>query len=458
MEEGRSAERARGRPPQAIRASWWDRLWGPFWAVPVACSLAAVVLGLGLPQLEEALDVTVPYVFQGGPEGARGLLGTIATGMISMTGLVFSITMVILQLASSQFTPRVLGGFLESRITQFTLGVFIASFVFALAVTRSVRGDYGDISAFVPKSSVTLAFLLVLASVGCFLAFIHHITTSIQVSHVISRIGDRSLELAEALYPGTEDDEGTGFAPTWSPDPGTPRVAVSSEDGHGVITQVDYERLTDLGRELDVVVLIDREVGQFLAEGQHLFRVWGVEQLEEADRARLWSTITLAHERQMRQDVGFGIRQLVDIAERALSPGINDPTTAVKVIDELHRVLRHLVRRESPSPYIADEDGRVRVVHRPQSIEGHLSLAVDEISHYGEDTLQVPQRLREMLEDLQDVALDRYRSWLEQALERLAEPTGRPAADPQERADRGGGEDSEQGGDPPAARDAALSA
>ncbi|WP_394213944.1 DUF2254 domain-containing protein [Brachybacterium vulturis] len=448
MEQGRSAARARGRAPGVKRQSRWDRLWSPFWAIPVACSVAAVVLGVGLPQAEEALDVTVPYVFQGGPDGARGLLATIATGMISMTGLVFSITMVVLQLASSQFTPRVLGGFLESRITQVTLGVFIASFVFALTVTRSVRGDYGDAGEFVPKASVTLAFLLVLASVGCFLAFIHHITTSIQVSHVISRIGDRALALAETLYPGTDDGERAGLGPTWSPDPGTPRAAVSTEDRHGMITQVDYGRLVELARELDAVVLIDREVGQFLAEGQHLFRVWGTEQLAEADRARLWSTITLAAERQLLQDVGFGIRQLVDIAERALSPGINDPTTAVKVLDELHRVLRHLVRRESPSPYIADEDGRVRVVHRPQSIEGHLSLAVDEISLYGKDTLQIPRRLTVMLEDLLDVALDRYRPLLEQALEQLETPRGRPAPDPQE--DRG---DRKEGGDRPVPRD-----
>ncbi|MFQ6485948.1 DUF2254 domain-containing protein, partial [Brachybacterium epidermidis] len=321
MEQERSATRARGRPPRVKRESRWDRLWRPFWAIPVACSLAAVLVGVGLPLLEETLDVDIPYVFQGGPEGARGLLGTIATGMISMTGLVFSITMVILQLASSQFTPRVLGGFLESRITQVTLGVFIASFVFALTVTRSVRGDYGDTSVFVPKTSVTLAFLLVLASVGCFLAFIHHITTSIQVSHVISRIGDRSLRLAKKLYPGGGEDEVTGTGPTWSPDPGTPRVAVSTDDRHGIITQVDYERLVELASGLDVVVLIDREVGQFLAEGQHLFRVWGTAELSEEDCARLWSAITLAHEREMRQDVGFGIRQLVDIADRALSSG-----------------------------------------------------------------------------------------------------------------------------------------
>lgn len=187
-----SAHRARGGTPSVASRSVWRDLWSPFWAVPVACVVAALVLGVVLPIAEEGFDAELPYVFQGGPSGARGLLGNIATGMISMTGLVFSITMVILQLASSQFSPRVLGNFLGSRITQATFGVFTATFVYALTVTRYVRGDYGETSAFVPQVSVTLAFLLVVACVGCFLAFIHHITTSIQVSKVISGIGDRT--------------------------------------------------------------------------------------------------------------------------------------------------------------------------------------------------------------------------------------------------------------------------
>ena len=175
---GTDATRARGGTPSVEASSWWHNVWRPFWAVPAACAVSAVALGLALPLLDEGLQTELPYVFQGGPSGARNLLGTIATGMISMTGLVFSITMVVLQLASSQFTPRVLGSFLESRITQATLGVFTASFVFALTVTRSVRGDYGETGTFVPQVSVTAAFVLVLASVGCFLAFIHHITSS----------------------------------------------------------------------------------------------------------------------------------------------------------------------------------------------------------------------------------------------------------------------------------------
>lgn len=349
MNEPTTANRARGLPPAVRRQSAWGRMWKPFWAIPAACTIAAVLLGVGIPLLEDALEVDIPYVFQGGPDGARGLLGTIATGMISMISLVFSITMVILQLASNQFTPRVLGGFLENRVTQVTFGVFIASFVFSLTVTRSVRGDYGETTVFVPKTSVTVAFLLVLASVGCFLAFIHHITSSIQVSQVISRIGERTLRLAETLYPGADDDvPSTG--PTWSPEPGTPRVAVATEDRHGMITHVDYERLVDLAGDHDVVVTLDREVGEFLAEGQHLFRVWGVEELDPDVCQELVGAVGLGHEREMRQDVGFGIRQLADIADRALSSGINDPTTAVQVIDELHRCFAAWCSASHPAP------------------------------------------------------------------------------------------------------------
>ena len=240
---GTDATRARGGTPSVEASSWWHNVWRPFWAVPAACAVSAVALGLALPLLDEGLQTELPYVFQGGPSGARNLLGTIATGMISMTGLVFSITMVVLQLASSQFTPRVLGSFLERRITQATLGVFTASFVFALTVTRSVRGDYGETGTFVPQVSVTAAFVLVLASVGCFLAFIHHITSSIEVSQVISRIGERTLGLADDMYPHEVTEAGIHTGPTWSPEPDTPRVALSTRTRHGSLTYVDYPAL-----------------------------------------------------------------------------------------------------------------------------------------------------------------------------------------------------------------------
>ena len=156
--------RARGEVPTIPTITLWQRIWRPFWALPAAICAAGIAAGILLPELDRRLSQHLPYLFQGGPDGARGMLSTIASAMISVTGLVFSITMVVLQLASSQFTPRILGEFLAKRITQVTLGVFTASFVFSLTVLRSVQGATDTVSAFVPQLSVTVAFLLVLAT------------------------------------------------------------------------------------------------------------------------------------------------------------------------------------------------------------------------------------------------------------------------------------------------------
>lgn len=428
MTESSPGRRNRGEIPEVPTPGRWERMWRPFWALPAACVLAAVVLGVLLPQGEDQLGVThLQYVFQGGPDGAREVLGVIASAMISVTGLVFSITMVVLQLASSQFTPRVLGGFLQSRVVQGTLGIFLSTFIFALTVTRYVRGA-NEGEQFVPQISVTLAFLLTLTCLGFFLAFIHQITTSIQVSHVISQIGDRTLKLADVMYPDSEAGEPTGFGPTWSPDPGMPRTGPEAPK-HGVITHVDYRGLVRWAQDHDVVVTVDRPVGQFIAEGEKVLNVWGVERLEDDDVLKVYSYLGLAEQRAMSQDVAFGIRQLADIAARALSSGINDPTTAVQCLDELHRVLRRLVQRASPSPYIADDEGQVRVIHDPQAINDLVDLAVLEIAHFGTDTIQVPQRLRMMLEDLLEVCARRYRSGIERLLEGLPDPVTEKEAD-----------------------------
>jgi uncharacterized membrane protein len=388
----------------------WQRVWRPFWSLPLAIGVAAIAAGILLPLLDEGLAEHVPYLFQGGSDSARGLLSTIATAMISVTGLVFSITMVVLQLASSQFTPRILGDFLAQRTTQVTLGVFIASFVFALTVLRSVRGGNGVDEVVVPQLSVTAAFLLVIASMGSFIAFIHHITASIQVSSVIAGIGDRAVALADDLYPPAAPET----APTWSPEPGTPRVAVSAGEHHGVVTEIDVEHLTAAARDLGIVAVVDVAVGDFLAEGMPLVTAWGVDDLDDDAVGRLRDGFVLEIERTMRQDVGFGVRQLVDIAEKALSPGVNDPTTAVQAIDALHRILRLLVTRRTYSRYVTDRGGAVRLVLVPQTVGDLVRLATEEILHYGHDSVQVPRRLSDMLDDLLTVTLPDHRAVLEQ--------------------------------------------
>ncbi|HQX88745.1 MAG TPA: DUF2254 domain-containing protein, partial [Ornithinibacter sp.] len=284
--------------PETI--GWWERLWGPFWVLPSMICALAVAAGLLLPRIDAALTDDLPYLFGGGAESARSLLSTIASAMISVTGLVFSITMVVMQLASSQFTPRLLGSFLSSRITQVTLGVFTSSFVFALIVLRDVRG--GD-EPFVPQLSVTVAFLLVLASVALFFAFIHHITVSIQVSQVIDRIANQTVR---ALQQGDDEwDDAPAGSPSWSQAPG-PSVTVSTGSGHGVLQRVRYTDLVETAHRAGVVVELSTRVGEVRHQGQALAVVHGAlagDDVIEQVRA----SFGLGKERSMPQDPEFGV-------------------------------------------------------------------------------------------------------------------------------------------------------
>ncbi|HSF99182.1 MAG TPA: DUF2254 domain-containing protein [Ornithinibacter sp.] len=385
--------------PETI--GWWERLWGPFWVLPSTICALAVAAGLLLPRIDAALTDDVPYLFGGGAESARSLLSTIASAMISVTGLVFSITMVVMQLASSQFTPRLLGSFLGSRITQVTLGVFTSSFVFALIVLRDVRG--GD-EPFVPQLSVTVAFLLVLASVALFFAFIHHITVSIQVTQVIDRISNQTVR---TLQQGDDEwGDASPGAPSWSQAPG-PSVTVSTGSGHGVVQRVRYTDLVQAAERAGVVVQLRTRIGEVRHRGQSLAVVHGALAGDEVIE-QVRGSFGLGKERSMPQDPEFGVRQLVDIAERALSPGINDPTTAGQVLDELHRILRVAGARADRSPHLVDASGTVRVVDVPTTFTRLLDLSLDEIAHYGKDSLQVPRRIVELLDDLEGSVRDEH--------------------------------------------------
>ena len=377
---------------------WWDRLWAPFWTLPSVISGLAVVAALTLPVVDEHLRGEVPYLFSGNVDSARSLLSTIASAMISLTGLVFSITMVVMQLASSQFTPRLIGTFLASRITQVTLGVFTSSFLFAFVVLRDVRGGEDP---FVPQLSVTTAFVLVLASVAMFFAFIHHIPMSIQVGQVIDRVAQGTVA---ALKEGSdaEWDDSSAVPPSWSQQPG-PSVVVTTGERHGVVQRIHYSHLVERAQRAGVVVELLARPGDVRHTGQHLALVHGAgadDDVVEAVRA----SYGLGKDRTLQQDPEFGVRQLVDIAERALSPGINDPTTAVQVLDELHRILRVAAARPDRSAYLVDAAGAVRVVDRPTTFARLLDLALDEIAHYGADTLQVPRRIEALLDDVEQMA------------------------------------------------------
>lgn len=389
------------------------RAFEPFWVVPACCCVGAFAAGVLLPEVDDQLARYVPFLFQAGPDGARTFLSAIAGAMISVTGLVFSITIVVLQLASSQFSPRILRTFLDQRVPQVTLGIFTASFVYALTVLRSVRDDTTSTDVSVPQIAIAVAFLLVLGSVGMFLTFIHHITESISVDTIVSGMGQDTRQLLGHAHDRRADSpaEGSGWPARDPLGENVPSTVVRAATS-GYLDRVDTAALVQLAVRHSVRCEVLHALGTHLVRGTPLLTVHGG--APGADwSSSVGSAVEVAWRRSMQQDVGYGIRQLVDIAERALSPGINDPTTAVQVLHELHTILALMAEKDDASQVHRDEDGVPRAVTREWTFGQHLDLAVDEIAHWGVSSLQVPRELSVILSQLAATAHPRHRGRVE---------------------------------------------
>ncbi len=370
-----------------------SRLVSGYWFIPGGIVVAASAIALGLMELDSRLVADGrPIGFTGGPESARALLSSIASSMLTLTALVFSVTIVVLQLASGQFSPRVLRTFLRDPRSQTTLGVFLATFLYALIVLRGVRGDGGTVDRFVPGISVGVSFALVVISVAFFVQYIHNITTSIRVIEIIDRISKETAAAIERVHPADRQ----------SADAGPPSLAAPSATvcaaTRGVVTSVNVERLCRIAKRADVCLVVVPRVGDFVAAGMPLVEVHGDGDGVDDDRVR--RAISLAKERQLDEDPAFGFRQLVDIAERTLSPGVNDPTTAVQCLDHLHDLLRRLAHRPLPSRVTRTAQGGAGVVVSGPTWDDYVALAVDEIRHWGAGSLQIHRRIGALLDDL----------------------------------------------------------
>ena len=398
---------AAGRSRATRLALVRERLRSAFWLLPALCCATALVLGVALPELDELVADDVPFLFAGGPDGARSLLSSIATSMISFTGLVFSITVVSLQLASGQYSPRVLRSFLSSRITQGTLGVFLATALYALVVLRNVRGNVG-VEPYVPQLAVTAAALLLLVSFVLFIVYVSHITRALQLSTIVDNVRRDAVRLIERpagwrSSGGPQRERGT--AGQLVPSPGRPVAASSS----GYLIGVDVPALVSEAARCDVQLVVAAPLGAFVVAGMPLLTVHGeapAAQGEDAaderkvQEARLRRALTLGGERTTAQDLAFGLRQLADIAAKALSPGINDPTTAVQALDAAHDLLRRLAVRPEPVQDHVDDAGTLRVRTQEREFRDQLDLALDEALQYGAESGQVVTRIRRLLEDL----------------------------------------------------------
>jgi uncharacterized membrane protein len=386
--------------------------------VPALFEVAAVVLAVLLVRLDRGLEASTLVGFGGGPESARSVLSTVAASTITFAGLVFSITVLALQLASGQYSPRVLRTFLRDRTSKVTLGITIGTFTYCLLVLQSVRSAEGAGGMFVPSVAVSASLLFAIVAVGAFIQYINHISQSIQVSRILDAVASETSEAIRRLS-DREPGAPPPAAPTWAHE-----VAA---DHDGVLVGVDEAALVELAVSVPCEIELVPAVGDPIVEGMPLLRASAPLSDESVDSAR--REIELAPERTMQQDVAFGLRQLVDVAERALSPGVNDPTTAVQVIDRVHGALRRLAVVPLGPRWVADQEQRPRVSLREPSWPDLVSLGVDEIRRAAAGSLQVSRRLRAMLTDLSRVAPTDRREPLERELRLLGESDARSYPD-----------------------------
>lgn len=373
----------------------WDRLRSSYWFVPGLMLVASVVLAAIMTRLDHTLarSSTRFEVFASTPEGARAMLSTLAGAQITIAGLTFSMTIVALTVAAQQFGPRLLRNFMRDVGNQVVLGTFVASFVYCMLVQGQIRG--GDESTWVPSLSLAMAVVLALASLLVLIYFIHHVSSSIHASELVALVGSEIDASIDNLFPeeaGREADEDRQGPDGVIPD--DPGAEVQGE-AIGYVQAIDLEGLMVIACDSDLLIRLDCRPGDRVVQGCPIATVWP-RPTDEVGRA-INRALIVGAQRTPVQDLEFSIDQLVEVAVRALSPGINDPFTAMTCVDRLSAALCTLAQRTIPSPVRLDGSGRPRVVARPWTFCGALDAAFNQIRQYARGTTAVSIRLVEGL-------------------------------------------------------------
>jgi len=364
------------------------RLQSSIWFIPVVCVLFGAVLSFGTIWIDSAFDYElVPQWLTGGPDAAIAIFSTIAASMVSLAALVLTITMVVVQLAMGQFSPRIVQTFLRDKPSQIAVGLFIATFVHAMIALHEVKlGSDGT----VPGLAVVVAYVLVVISVVILVVYVHHIGQSLRVSALIELVGSDTRRLLDTEYSERLQQREVGAKDLI--------VAPRS----GVVTFIARDDLVSVAQAANCKLEMVPALGAFVPAGAPLFRVTG--DIDRLDADGVVRAIRVGLERTLDQDVAYGMRMLVDMAERSLadSPFL-DPTTAVQAIDRLHDCLRQLAHRVFPDGVYRDETGRVRLIVPVMDWDAYVHLAFDELRLAGAQSPQVTRRLTAVLADLETV-------------------------------------------------------
>jgi uncharacterized membrane protein len=391
------------RLPALFRSALYA-LRGGFLIRPLAIALVLGAAGAVLSSLEESFTQvgrwipTVLFPSQQDPGVAQIILSSIATSIMTVVSIVFAILLMTLTLASTQFSPRILVSFIRDRTTQWTLGVFLGTFSYCMAALPAARTLPHP---FVPAATVSGAMLLALGCVGWLIYFIHHVSQSISVNHIVDRIA-RETELVidehmpylrNPFHLDNLDDASSSQA----------GAAVLSRQS-GYIRYVDINRLIILARDYGIWVRLERRVGHFVPAGVPIIWVSKPERVSPEREVHLLAAFDVGPTRTMQQDVEFGIIQIVDIALRAISPAINDPSTAISCIDQLSRIIIYWLGREPVKWRYYAPPHVLRLVVPWITFQGLLDTAFDQIRHYAIADVAVSLRLIRAFNDIATAA------------------------------------------------------
>jgi uncharacterized membrane protein len=389
----------------------WEEIRESYWFFPAQLAVLSGALALGMVEIDRRLPpgwaASLPWITQGSAEGARAVLSTIAGSMITVTGVVFSMTVVALTLTSSQFGPRLLRTFFRDRGSQVALGTFLATFCYSLLVLRAVESPDR-----VPHLATAGGVLLAIASLFVLIFYVHHAASSIQASSVIAAVAREIREQIPSLFPETLGEERES-------EPGgadAERLARLEREGfevaaeaEGYVRVLDDSALLELAGQRDLLVRLEARPGDFVTHGQVVARVLGAGEPDRELAECLRGAFLLGDHRTPVQDLRFLTDQLAEMAVRALSTGVNDPKTAVECVHRLGGALAQLAGRRMPSGLRHDEDGALRVVAEPTRFEAILGSCFDAIRRHGGADAQVAEALLEAVAAAARAGSDRDR-------------------------------------------------
>ncbi|MCA1756236.1 MAG: DUF2254 domain-containing protein [Bacteroidales bacterium] len=378
----------------------WEKLNGSFWFLPILMLLITMVAATGFIYLDSQIQYSptgiLKYLLPASVDSARSILTIIAGSMIGVAGTVFSITLVVLTLASSQLGPRLVRNFMYDKLNQVVLGAYVSSFVYCLIILSSLKEN--ESFHFVPAISVLAALASAIAGIILLVIFIHHVSMSIQSDKVISDISKGMSKSIRKLFPeeiGHEEEKTVPVIDSLKQKHAFNQEVSCKKSGY--LQSIDGEGLMSLAHDNDCIIILHHRPGDYLVQDIVLCEILCNEECSKEVHKKMQDDFIIGKVRTPQQDAEFSIHQMVEVASRALSPGVNDPYTANACIDNLTSVMCYLTGVEFPTPHRYDSDNKLRVVADNHTFAGMLNAAFNQIRQYAEGSPSVMIRLLEAM-------------------------------------------------------------